>query len=212
MPRRADSHTAYWLDTRGILHGYPQQKPLPPRIAEPGASVARLKAHSVVTLEDVTWQDRLDGTCGGRVILSFRDRQGFRWEREIGLNDYVNQADAAQLLGVPLMRVNRWIRKGGTLKSKKRHGFSVVRVKDLYELAIRLELKVPRGHRRALVGSDQEQNERMIRRVESQMRKLIKQAKGDPEELDRLLGVRRLSGKEAAEVLRGTQPKVREGR
>lgn len=205
MPRRADTHLAYWLDMRGVLRGYPQKKRLKPRAVDAGDDEARLLAHSVLSLEDATWQDRLDDECGGRVVLAWRDRHGFRWQRTVGLHDYVAQADAAQLLGVSLMRVNRWVRKGGLLKAKRKKGLSVVRVKELYELAIRMRLKVPRGRPRGIIGGSEEENESRARSLKTHIQSLLKQAHGNPEELDRLMGMRRLGGKELAETMKRLQ-------
>lgn len=157
MPRRPDSHVAYWLDMRGALSGYSEDEPEAARKRTRGDDwEMRLPAKAVVTKIDQTgWRTKLDGGEGSRCMLAWRDRQGFRWERVIGLNDYVSQADAAQLLGVPLMRVNRWVQPGGPLKSKKRHGYSVIQVQDIYELALKLALEVPRGRPLATIGTDE---------------------------------------------------------
>jgi len=173
MPRRPDAHLAYWLDERGVLHGYPETHRLPPRPVVSGEPESRLGADAVVTLEDATWQDRLDDSSGGRCVLAWRDRQGFRWERRVGLNDYVSLADGAQLLGVPLMRVHRWTRTGGPLKTKvkKRKGYAVVRVRDLYELAVTLQIKVPRGRPRGLIGLSEESNEELLKKVRSERKR-----------------------------------------
>ncbi len=168
MPRRPDAHLAYWLDVRGVLHGYPQERRLPPRAVAADDPESRLGPNAVVTREDLTWNDLLEGSSGGWCVLVLRDRQGFRWERRVGPNDFVSQADAAQLLGVPLMRVNRWLRPGGPLKSKKRRGYSVVRVKDLYDLATKLRIRVPRGRVLAMIGSTKEASEETIRRLRTE--------------------------------------------
>lgn len=161
MPRRPDSHIAYWLDMRGALSGYRTEEKKPEPRKDRGEDwEMHLEANVVVTKKDITgWRARLDGGEGSRCVLAWRDRQGFRWERVIGLNDYVSQADAAQLLGVPLMRVNRWVRPGGPLKSKKRHGYSVIQVRDIYELALQLDLEVPRGRPLAIIGTHEFEDE-----------------------------------------------------
>jgi hypothetical protein len=157
MPRRPDAHIAYWLDMRGALSGYPVDTPEEKPARDRGEDwETKLPPDAVVSKFDSTgWRTRLEGGEGARCILAWRDRQGFRWERVVGLNDYVSQADAAQLLGVPLMRVNRWVRKGGPLKSKKRRGYSIVLVRDIYELAIKLDLEVPRGRPIAIIGTEE---------------------------------------------------------
>lgn len=161
MPRLPNSHTAYWLDMRGALSGYHTDEKEPEPRKDRGEDwEMHLPAEAVVIKEDLTgWRTRLDGGEGSRCILAWRDRQGFRWERIVGLNDYVSQADAAQLLGVPLMRVNRWVRPGGPLKSKQRNGYSVIRVRDVYELAVGLGLEVPRGRPLAIIGTGKFEDE-----------------------------------------------------
>lgn len=155
---RSNSHFAYWNDMTGALHGYPSKTRLPPKPHQSGDPTSadwreRVRPETKVVTKDLTgWQSRLVGGTGARCVLSYRDRQGFRWEREVGLNDFVSQADAAQLLGLPLMRVNRWVR-AGKLRSSKRRGYSVIRIKDLYELALELELAVPRGRRLVIIGA-----------------------------------------------------------
>src|SRR5690349_4791727 len=110
MPR-SESHFAYWNDMTGALHGYPRKERLPPRPHKTGDRSSpdwreRLRPETKVKIVDLTgWRSRLEGGDGARCIIGYRDRQGFRWEREVGLNDFVSQADAAQLLGMPLMRV-----------------------------------------------------------------------------------------------------------
>jgi hypothetical protein len=68
------------------------------------------------------------------VILVTRDRIGFKYEREVGLNGYLSQNEAAKLLRLPVMSVNRWVRSGA-LKSKKRQGYSVVQLRHVLMLA-----------------------------------------------------------------------------
>jgi len=63
-----------------------------------------------------------------------RDRTGFRYERAIGLDDYVSQAEAAKLLQIPVMTIYRWVRSGG-LPSKKRNGISVIKLRDVLGIA-----------------------------------------------------------------------------
>ena len=72
------------------------------------------------------------------------DRFGFRWQRSIGLDDDVSQVEAARLLGVPLTRLNRWVRTK-KLRARKLPRYSVIRARDLYQLAIAMKLSVPRG-------------------------------------------------------------------
>jgi len=68
------------------------------------------------------------------VIITIRDRIGFRYERRVTERDCVSQAQAAAILGVPVMRINRWI-NSDELKETTKSGFSVVRLCDLYTIA-----------------------------------------------------------------------------
>lgn len=63
-------------------------------------------------------------------VVVKRDRIGFRYERVVQLDDWVSQQEAAQLLGLPVMTVNRWVR-AKKIPSTKRNGFSVVRLGDV---------------------------------------------------------------------------------
>src|SRR5688572_16040625 len=104
---RSNTHFAYWIAPGG-LHGYPPKERLPPAPHKSGVETSpdckeRLRPSDVAEIHDLHgWRSRLEGGEGARCVIGFRDRQGFRWEREVGLSDFVSQADAAQLLGVPL--------------------------------------------------------------------------------------------------------------
>ncbi len=135
----------------GTLHGYPGQKRLPPEGHKKDDWHKRLTPEAVAHTTDVTgWRTLLAGGKGARCVLVHRDRQGFRWEREIGLNDYVSQGDAANLLGVPIMKMNRWVRDK-RIKTRKYNDFQVIRVGNLYQFAIDQQLAVPRGRRSVMV-------------------------------------------------------------
>ena len=67
-------------------------------------------------------------------VILMRDRIGFRYERVVGLEDFLSQREAAQLLSVPVMTVNRWVR-ARKLPSRKRNGFSVVKLRDVLSTA-----------------------------------------------------------------------------
>lgn len=103
-----------------------------------------LQAGNAVAIYDKRgWKSLLDER-GAKALLVMRDRFGFRWERRIGLHDDVSQIEAARLLGIPLSRLNRWVRTG-KLKSRKLDKLSVIRAGDLYRLAVEMKLEVPRG-------------------------------------------------------------------
>lgn len=55
---------------------------------------------------------------------------GQRYTREVGPDDYVSQREAAALLGVTVMAVNKWVRNR-KLRCRKRRGSSVIRLSDL---------------------------------------------------------------------------------
>jgi hypothetical protein len=81
-----------------------------------------------------TWRSEVNEQNAVRgAVIVMRDRIGFKYERAIGLDDYVSQKEAAMLLQVPVMTVNRWIRSK-TLKSKKKDGFSVLKLRDLLKV------------------------------------------------------------------------------
>ena len=68
------------------------------------------------------------------VVIAIRDRIGFRYERIVGLADYVSQREAAQVLGLPVMTITRWVRRK-KLPSRKRRGYTVVLLRDVLRLA-----------------------------------------------------------------------------
>jgi hypothetical protein len=66
-------------------------------------------------------------------VVTVSDRIGFEYRRVVGMNDFVSQRDAAQLLDLPVMTVTRWT-ASGRLKSRTRNGFTVIRLADLLDL------------------------------------------------------------------------------
>jgi hypothetical protein len=126
---------------RGKKRVHNEREPLPPHI----------RAGHVLELTDKRgWKSRLNEQAEPGVLV-VRDRFGFRWERWIGLHDDVSQVEAARLLGVPLTRLNRWVHTK-KLKSRMLRGYSVIRARDLYRLALDLKLEVPRGRPFGVVG------------------------------------------------------------
>lgn len=87
------------------------------------------------------------------VVLVLRDRLGFRYERIVGLDDYVSQRDASLLLGLPVMTVNRWV--GKRLKGKRRGEFTVVRLRDVLAVAKEDGRKLTFKARLVVEGTDQ---------------------------------------------------------
>jgi excisionase family DNA binding protein len=72
-------------------------------------------------------------------VFNIRDRIGFRYERRVGLGDFVSQREAARLLGVAVMTVYRWVRNK-ELRSEARNGYSVIKLRDLVRFATAREL------------------------------------------------------------------------
>src|SRR5438309_10200161 len=115
MTRRRDFMEAFWIDPdyQGLA-GWP-------RDAEEQAreTVGEAKPPS---LRDPA-----------EVVIAVRDRIGFRYERIGSLADYVCQREAAQVLGLPVMSITRWVSRK-KLRSSKRRGYTVVLVGDVRRL------------------------------------------------------------------------------
>ena len=107
MPWRPDFAEAFWIDPDYVgLGRYPVTAEVPPAPRPPSEAV-----------------------------LVMRDRIGFEYERRVHLGDYVSQRDAAKLLGLPVMTINRWVRSR-KLPSRKRGAFAIVRLGDVLKVAI----------------------------------------------------------------------------
>jgi hypothetical protein len=78
-------------------------------------------------------------------VLIMRDRIGFEYERRVNLGDFVSQRDAAKLLGLNLMTINRWVRSK-RLPSRRRRFFTVVRLKDVLKAAQDEGRQLPMRH------------------------------------------------------------------
>jgi excisionase family DNA binding protein len=79
-------------------------------------------------------------------VFIIRDRIGFKYERKVGLTDFVSQREAAELLSLAVMTVNRWVRDG-ELPSHSRNGFSVIKFEDLVRFATKKDLLDPNNLR-----------------------------------------------------------------
>jgi excisionase family DNA binding protein len=139
LPWREDYREAFWI---AAVFGFGSTEP--PEVDErPPAKLSEIIADAErfpipikkVKIDHSSWRGPItpENAVRGAVIV-MRDRIGFKYERAIGLDDYVSQKEAAQLLRVPVMTVNRWVRRR-SLKSKKKGGFSVVRLRDLLKIA-----------------------------------------------------------------------------
>ncbi len=114
MPWRDIAPPAFWLDSGPGLVGHPEAAP------QTDPSLAGGTAPSPAG--DLRF-----------AVVTVSDRIGFEYRRVVGLDDFVSQRDAAQLLDLPVMTVTRWT-ASGRLKSKTMSGFTVVRLGDLLDL------------------------------------------------------------------------------
>lgn len=67
-------------------------------------------------------------------VLKMVSRTGMQYTREVKRGGYVTQREAAKLLKVSVMTVNRWVRNG-LLRSTMRKGVSVIAVREVIALA-----------------------------------------------------------------------------
>ncbi len=147
MPWRHDFVQSCWVDPDwGGFSGYAEDEAPPTRPPEPGGP-----AH--VHSQPVTHWAKPDATERpiGAAVVVVRDRTGFRYERYVGLDDYVTARDAAQLLGVPAMTVTRWIKKG-RIRSRKQNRSSVIRLRDVLRVAKGRQRPVKLGTRLKILG------------------------------------------------------------
>lgn len=136
MPWRDDFVEAVWLDPDFGLSGYPEQKDAPKeprnsfweRDLIPDEEMPPPVALDILAKEESQQREPVEAA------LSLRDRIGFRYERIVGLDDFVSQREAAQLLGIPKMKVNRWVR-GKRIPTMKKNGYSVIRLRDVLQAA-----------------------------------------------------------------------------
>lgn len=78
--------------------------------------------------------DRTAVVVSRTAVLKMTSRTGMQYTREVRRSGYVTQREAAKLLKVSVMTVNRWVRNG-TLRSITRKGVSVIAVRDVVALA-----------------------------------------------------------------------------
>ena len=87
----------------------------------------------------------------GAAVAVLRDRTGFRYERQVGLDDFVTVREAAQLLRVPAMTVTRWIKKR-RMRSGKKNGVLVIRLREVLRVAQDRQRPVKLGSRLKIMG------------------------------------------------------------
>ncbi|MGH2373367.1 MAG: helix-turn-helix domain-containing protein [bacterium] len=147
MPWRHDFVQCFWVDPDWDgFSGYPMDK-APSRTAPEPAGPAHVRSSYVTRTAS---PDEARPPIGAAVTV-LRDRTGFRYEREVGLDDFVTVRDAAQLLRVPAMTVTRWI-KNQRIRSSKQHGVSVIRLREVLRVAQDRQRPVKLGTRLRILG------------------------------------------------------------
>lgn len=150
MPWREDYRNAFWV---ARVFGFGSTEPLEATDERPPAKLSEIIGDDKrfplplkkFSTSHSTWRGEVNDQNAVRgAVIVMRDRIGFKYERAIGLDDYVSQKEAALLLQVPVMTVNRWIRSK-TLKSKKKNGFSVLKLRDLLKVVKDQKKKVRVG-------------------------------------------------------------------
>ncbi len=146
MPWRKDFVECFWLDPDWVgLSGYPDpEKP-------PAASIEDSAPRHVKRAYHIGVARTLPRGPLAAAVVTVRDRIGFRYEREVGLDDFVSVREAAQLLNLPIMTVSRWV-KGKLLKSSKKRGFAVIPVREVLRMAKERKRKLRLGSRLVVIG------------------------------------------------------------
>jgi hypothetical protein len=143
MPWRQDSPGAFWLDPHPGLSGLPEDI----QATLPGGIEGSF--------------DALGHAGSPRfAVITVTDRTGFEYRRVVGLDDFVSQRDAAQLLDLPVMTLTRWT-ASRRLKSRKQNGFVVVRLGDLLDVVQRENRPLRTGRILATVHSAEEARSRV---------------------------------------------------
>jgi len=152
MPWRPDFITSYWQDPDWVpLRGYPTEPPETVKIDELGP--AHVESHERIHTD----ASRPARPIGAAVIV-VRDRTGFQYRREVGLDDFVSVREAAQLLQLPAMTVHRWVKKR-ELKSSKRNGFTIIRLRDVLRAAQERKRPLKLGSRLVVISGPTEGDE-----------------------------------------------------
>src|SRR5437879_3482967 len=146
MPWRKDFVECFWLDPDWVgLSGRPDR--LKPAAEALEDAAPRHVKRSYLTHSAPTAPQRPIAAA----VIAVRDRIGFRYEREVGLDDFVSVREAAQLLDLPIMTVSRWV-KGKVLKSSNRRGFAVIPVREVLRMAKERKRKLRLGSRLVVIG------------------------------------------------------------
>jgi hypothetical protein len=144
MPRRPDSIEAFWLDPHGGFSGYPSAIPTP----ETGASQPKPTVRAAIEEMEAR---RGPGESPAFAVIQVRDKLGFRFERAVGLDEYVSQREAARILDLPVMTINRAVRSK-QVPSRTKKGYSVILLRDVLKEAKRRGRRLKMRGRLMVVG------------------------------------------------------------
>ncbi len=144
MPRRPDSIKAFWLDTHGRLSGHPRAGATP----EKGVSGAKPTLRAAVERMAARGVFRESPAFA---VIEVRDKLGFRFERVVGLDEYVSQREAATILNLPVMTINRAVRSK-QLPSRTKKGYSIILLRDVLKEAKRRGRRLKIRGRLMIVG------------------------------------------------------------
>jgi hypothetical protein len=150
MPWRRDFVKAFWFDPDWVgLSGYPdQEEEAQDRPAErPAGPPPNHVKSEYPTYTSKTGPQRPIGAA----VIVMRDRIGFEYERQVGMDDFVSIREAAKLLELPVMTLTRWV-KSKKLKSSKRSGFVVIRLREVVRIAKERRAKLKLGFRLIVLG------------------------------------------------------------
>jgi hypothetical protein len=163
MPWRNDFVESFWLDPDWVgLSGYPEreegEKTAKPRKAarkraERLSSADEVETHAPSRVERDYFVRVTKGETErpiGAAVIVIRDRIGFQYERQVGLDDFVSTREAAQLLELPVMTITRWVR-AMKMKSSKRNGFVVIRLREVLRIAKERQTTLKLGSRLIVV-------------------------------------------------------------
>ncbi len=136
MPWRDDFVKTFWLDPdyKG-LGGYLGEKEAEedPKPADAPPTRRRPVPNKVTKTYPIYRRPSGPREPIGAAVIRMRDRIGFEYEREVGLDDFVSIRDASQLLDLPVMTLSRWV-KTKRIKSTKRKGFVLIQLKEVLRL------------------------------------------------------------------------------
>jgi hypothetical protein len=149
MPWRRDFVKAFWFDPDWVgLSGYPDQEEEPEE--RPAERPTGLVPNRVTRTYPTYRKTQTERPIGAAVIV-IRDRIGFEYERQVGLDDFVSIREAAKLLELPVMTLTRWV-KSKKLKSSKRSGFVVIHLREVLRIAKERRAKLKLGFRLIVLG------------------------------------------------------------